>query len=174
MNHPCATITRNFLGSVALVVAMLMVGYVLDSALFTFAGVGLGVVWAVVVGALIFGRHEQAQPVAGPAVPPPLQAAAVAAMPNWNTPDQIFESMILGPDAEPPPDVDPDTGELLGDRVCRIEEVLGGMERTIEQLGNLIGEQSNLMANGLLELRRRVDTLTPEPEQQQLPLRQVS
>lgn len=72
------------------------------------------------------------------------------------------------PPAEPPDDIDPDTGELLGDRVARIEELAGGLERSIEQLGRLLGEQSELFATGLLQVRQRIDHLTPVPEQQTL------
>lgn len=168
---------RAFTAMLVMVLATLTVAYLGNSFLLVFLGCVLALGFVAVVAVKIFASPPApalaARP-AGPAIPAPLPAPGLGAMAKWPTPDRIFEDMVLGADATPPPDVDPDTGELLGDRVCRIEEVLTGMERTIEQLGNLIGEQSNLMANGLLELRRRVDAVTPAPEQQQLPLRQAS
>lgn len=167
------TTNRAFAAAVAVALCAVGLGWLLDAALLTFIGAFLCAIIGA-IGSASLGRtapaatSTAAAPAApaAPAVPPPL---------GWSTPDQILDDMLgVANPPTPPPDIDPDTGELLGDRVCRIEEVLTGMERTIEQLGNLIGEQSNLMANGLLELRRRVDQLEPPPQQQVLPLREAS
>lgn len=165
---------RAFSAGLILTIATFAGAIISGSFILTLIGCVMALGFTAMVTALAMGPswpvasaakpQETSAPSAAPSVPPPL---------DWPTPDSVLDDM-LGVANPPPPDIDPDTGELLGDRVCRIEEVLTGMERTIEQLGNLIGEQSNLMANGLLELRRRVDGLTPEPEQQQLPLRQAS
>ncbi|MCC6227202.1 MAG: hypothetical protein IT195_12465 [Microthrixaceae bacterium] len=165
--------TRTYAAGMTVALIILGWAWLTGSFIITLLGCALAIAWSVAVGAFVF-----AQPTANPAAPPAAAAPAAPAVPpplGWSTPDQILDDMLgVTNPPTPPPDIDPDTGELLGDRVCRIEEVLTGMERTIEQLGNLIGEQSNLMANGLLELRRRVDQLEPPPQQQVLPLREAS
>lgn len=143
----------------------LVVGGLMGSVLIAFVGCIAAFGWVIAMVPNLHGATAPQSPVVVPQRAPvpqrPLLAGGLLDEPP-------------GPAVPPPADIDPDTGELLGDRVCRIEEVLAGMERSIEQLGNLMGEQSKLMANGLFELRRRVDHLEPAPHQQVLPLREAS
>lgn len=106
--------------------------------------------------------------------PPPPQPVAVAqetpVAPAAGSMHALLESLY--PD-EPEPAVpaplrlvDADTGELVGDRVLRLEERADGFDRRLGELGDVVAEQNELLTRALGTLRREVERIGhvfPEP-----------
>lgn len=75
----------------------------------------------------------------------------------------LFAGLRLADDVEHPGPVrtetlvDVDTGELVGDRVARLEERVDGFDRRLVGLGDVVAEQNELMTRALGKLRRAVE-----------------
>lgn len=99
--------------------------------------------------------------------PPPSQPVAVAqetpVTPAAGSMHRLLESLY--PD-EPEPAVpaplrlvDADTGELVGDRVLRLEERMSEITREVVDLGGVVEAQAQLTAKAFGTLRREVERI---------------
>ncbi|MGE4164052.1 MAG: hypothetical protein AB7G23_20180 [Vicinamibacterales bacterium] len=164
---------------------MILVGFILGAAIvtgstvITILGCVAGVGFAVLVGATVF---------AAPSTPPPPPPAPEApAQAQGGSMHALLEQLY--PDtpaaAEPGPVVpeplhpagagtrelrlvDLDTGELVGDRVARLEERVDSLTREMVDLGAVVEHQAELTAKAFSTLRReveRIDTTFPADEE---------
>lgn len=146
---------KPFLTMITLVLAILGVAIVTGSAVITILGCVAGLGFAVVVGATVF---------AAPPTPAPAPIAQeTPVQPAGGSMHALLEQLY--PD-EPEPAVptplrlvDADTGELVGDRVLRLEERMTELTKEVVDLGAVVQDQAELTAKAFGTLRREVERI---------------
>ncbi len=147
--------TKTFAAGMILVGAILAAAIFTASTLITILGCVGGLGFAVVVGATVF---------AAPSAPAPAPVAPETPVrPAGGSMHDLLEQLY--PD-EPEPAVpaplrlvDADTGELVGDRVLRLEERMADLTREVLDLGAVVQDQAELTAKAFGTLRREVERI---------------
>ncbi|MGD9750003.1 MAG: hypothetical protein AB7W59_03300 [Acidimicrobiia bacterium] len=151
--------SRTFTAALAGVLAVLGVAIITSSTIVTVVGCVAGVGLAVAVGATLFApRARQHDPSSGPATSTDATAPAHGGMHDLL--DQLYDQPEPGP-AVPAPLrlVDADTGELVGDRVARLEERVTDLSREMVDLSTVVQDQAELTAKAFGTLRREVERI---------------
>lgn len=146
---------KPFAAMITLVLAILAVAIVTSSTVITILGCVAGVGFAVLVGATVF---------AAPSTPAPAPIAPeTPVQPAGGSMHALLEQLY--PD-EPKPAVpaplrlvDADTGELVGDRVLRLEERMTELTKEVVDLGAVVQDQAELTAKAFGTLRREVERI---------------